>query len=82
MPEMPTLTVRKMTRRWGSCTKSGTVALNIDLIKVPLTFIDYVIVHELCHLKVHNHSPAFYRLLFRSMPDWKQRKERLDSFAI
>jgi predicted metal-dependent hydrolase len=82
MPEMPTLTVRKMTRRWGSCTKSGTIALNIDLIKVPLTFIDYVIVHELCHLKIHNHSPAFYRLLTRSMPDWRQRKERLESFAI
>jgi predicted metal-dependent hydrolase len=39
------------------------------------------IVHELCHLKIHNHSPAFYRLLTRCMPDWKQRKERLEAFV-
>ena len=82
MSEVPTVTVRKMTRRWGSCTRRGTITLNLDLVKVPLTFIDYVIVHELCHLKIHNHSPAFYKLLTRSMPDWRQRKERLESFAI
>jgi predicted metal-dependent hydrolase len=81
MPEAPTVTIRKMTRRWGSCTKKGIIALNIDLIKVPLTFIDYVIVHELCHLRIHNHSPAFYKLLTRSMPDWRQRKERLESLS-
>jgi len=81
MPAAPTVTIRKMTRRWGSCTKRGTINLNTDLIKVPLTFIDYVIVHELCHLKVHNHSPAFYKLLTRSMPDWRQRKARLESFV-
>jgi len=81
MPEAPMITVRKMTHRWGSCSKRGTITLNIDLIKVPLAFIDYVIVHELCHLKIHNHSPAFYRLLTRSMPDWRQRKQRLESFV-
>ena len=80
MSEVPMVTVRKMTRRWGSCT-SGTITLNLDLVKVPLTFIDYVIVHGLCHLKIHSHSPAFYKLLTRSMPDWKQRKERLESFV-
>ncbi len=81
MPEVPKVTVRKMTRRWGSCTRRGTITLNLDLIKVPLTFIDYVIVHELCYLKIHNHSPAFYQMLTRSMPDWRQRKERLESFV-
>jgi predicted metal-dependent hydrolase len=82
VPEIPTLIVRKMARRWGSCTKRGTITLNVDLIKVPRTFIDYVIVHELCHLRVHSHSPAFYRLLTRAMPDWRQRKERLGLIAI
>lgn len=81
LPEPPTLLVRPMTRRWGSCSKKGTITLNVDLVKVPLIYIDYVIVHELCHLKIHNHSPAFYRLLTRCMPDWRQRKERLEGFV-
>lgn len=82
VPEVPRVKVRKMSRRWGSCTKSGTITLNIDLVKVPLQFIDYVIVHELCHRKIHNHSPAFYKLLTRSMPDWRQRKEQLESLVV
>ena len=81
MPCVPPINVRKMTHRWGSCTKRGTITLNIELVKVPLVFIDYVVVHELCHLKIHNHSPDFYRLLTRSMPDWRQRKRRLESFV-
>jgi predicted metal-dependent hydrolase len=82
LPQKPRVSVRKMARRWGSCTKKGTVTLNIDLAKVPLAYIDYVIVHELCHLKIHNHSTAFYRLLARCMPDWEKRKQRLDKFAV
>jgi predicted metal-dependent hydrolase len=78
----PRLTVRKMTHRWGSCTKQGNILLNEDLVRVPVHCVDYVIVHELCHLRVHNHSDGFYRLLTRCMPDWQRRKERLESFVI
>jgi predicted metal-dependent hydrolase len=74
----PSMTIRKMTHRWGSCTPEGRIVLNRDLILAPVTCIDYVIVHELCHLKVRNHSPVFYKLLGRIMPDWAARKERLE----
>ena len=76
------LSVRPMKRRWGSCSSTGTITLNTDLVKTPLHCIEYVIMHELCHLRVHDHSPAFFRLLCRYMPDWKIRKKRLDSTVI
>lgn len=73
----PTLGIR-MTRRWGSCSKRGTIALSTELIKTPPHCIAYVIMDELCHLRVHDHGPGFYRLLGRCMPDWEDRKARLD----
>lgn len=80
--DSPPLQVRRMQRRWGSCTKARSITLNVELAKVPLMCIDYVIVHELCHLKIHNHNAAFYRLLKRCLPDWQQRKQRLDEFRL
>lgn len=77
IPE-PELRIRKMTRRWGSCTDKGTVTMNIDLVKVPTVCIDYVIVHELCHLRHKNHGPQFWRLLTTAMPDWEKRRALLD----
>lgn len=78
LADSPPVMIRKMTHRWGSCTADGRLVLNLDLILTPPTCIDYVITHELCHLKVRDHSPAFYRLLGRIMPDWGSRKERLE----
>lgn len=76
----PPLRLRKMKRRWGSCNRRGVVTLNTELVKLPPSLIDYVIVHELCHLYEFNHSTRFYRLLEQALPDWKQREVVLKQF--
>lgn len=64
--------------RWGSCFKDGTICLNLELIKAPKECIDYVIVHEMCHLLHHNHSTLFYRLLDKKLPKWRDSKDKLE----
>ncbi len=70
-----------MEKQWGSCSPAGRVSLNPALIKAPTHCVEYVMVHELCHLLEHNHSKRFYRLLDRHCPDWQERKQELDGLA-
>jgi predicted metal-dependent hydrolase len=77
----PEIRVRKMKRRWGSCS-GNKITFNTELVKTPIHCLDYVIVHEMCHLVYPNHSKEFYRLLRRIMPDFEKRKERLNRFII
>jgi predicted metal-dependent hydrolase len=74
--------VRKMKNRWGSCTPTGRIILNLDLIQVPIQCIDYIIMHELCHLAVMNHSSKFWQLLSQCMPDWEKRRQTLSRIEI
>src|SRR5690554_3479396 len=76
--EKPKLSIKQMQKRWGSLSSRGTITLNTNLIKAPKECIDYVVTHELCHLKHHNHSPDFYNLLSSIMPDWEKRKQKLE----
>jgi predicted metal-dependent hydrolase len=74
----PDIRLRKMSKRWGSCSKSGDILLNTALVKASVYCIDYVIMHELCHLKAHTHNNGYFKLLSKYMPDWEKRKERLE----
>ena len=80
--ERPALNIKPLVARWGSCSGSGTITLNLRLAQVPKPYIDYVIVHELCHLVEYNHSKRFYGLLDRAMPDWRERRRVLNEFQI
>ena len=80
--QKPQVVIRNMRSRWGSCTAKGKITLNFKLIQVPKRLIDYVIVHELCHTVVHAHNAEFYALLSRIMPDWEERREKLNSFEF
>jgi len=74
----PELTIRSMSKRWGSCTPNGKIILNLELIKAPKGSIEYVIIHELCHLIHHGHTKAFFDLQNQMLPDWKKWKDRLE----
>jgi predicted metal-dependent hydrolase len=78
----PSLQIRTMTSRWGSLSQSGTLTLNADLIKAPKECLEYVILHELCHLAHHDHSKQFYDLLEVCLPDWEKRKHKLELALI
>ena len=70
-----------MEAQWGSCSPSGAIHLNPALIRAPRHCIDYVITHELCHLREHNHSKRFYALLQKHDPYWGATKAELDRLA-
>lgn len=77
----PSLKLMTMKKQWGSCSNKGNLILNPHLVKAPKECIDYVILHELCHIAEHNHSEHFWRLLTQVMPNWKEVKARLDGMA-
>ena len=74
----PRLQIKRLKKRWGSLSAKGMLTLNTDLIRAPRECIDYVVAHELCHLRCKDHSPNFYRLLGKIMPDWQDRKHKLE----
>lgn len=76
--KMPTLRVRSMTSRWGSCMPAkGAITINTKLMERPLGCLEYVMLHEFCHLVHPNHSKDFYQLVEQFMPDWKAWKQLL-----
>lgn len=74
-----TIEIRKMNNRWGSCSTQGRILLNPELIKAPKACIEYVIIHELCHLVHRDHTKAFFDLQQKEFPEWKKWKNKLES---
>jgi len=81
LKQVPSISIRHMKKRWGSCSAHGRISLNWNLVKAPMECIDYVICHEICHLREHNHSKKFYALLDRHAPNWEPVKVKLDGMA-
>jgi predicted metal-dependent hydrolase len=69
--------IKNLKNRWGSLSKNGTVILNANLIKIPENIIDYIIIHELCHLLIQGHSRKFWYLLHKYVPDYQDKVEWL-----
>lgn len=76
----PPLALRRMRRRWGSCSRFGEITLNVDLVRLAPELIDYVIMHELCHIFEFNHGPRFYALQSQAVPDWRACEAWLKQF--
>ncbi len=76
--EPSSIVLRDMPTRWGSCTPKGKIILNPELIKAPKGCIEYVIIHELCHLVHHDHTQKFLDLQTKEMKDWEKWKMKLE----
>lgn len=76
------ISIKKMDRRWGYCTITGKIFLNPQLICAPRACIEYVIIHEMCHLVHRNHTKDFYALLEKEMPHWEKWKTKLERMMI
>lgn len=71
------ITIKNTTSRWGSCSSKGNLNFNYKIVLLPQELSDYIIVHELCHLAQMNHSPLFWKLVEKSIPDYKKIRKEL-----
>lgn len=74
--------IRDQRTRWGSCSTKGNLNFNYRLVFLPIELVDYVVVHELCHLIEFNHSPAFWAHVARAFPDHEARKNILRKLPV
>ena len=76
------ISVRNQTSVWGSCSYKGNLQFNYKLMHVPQKTMDYVVVHELCHLREHNHSARFWKLVAKTFPDYKTIRRSLHGYVM
>ncbi|MGN1114758.1 MAG: M48 family metallopeptidase [Oscillospiraceae bacterium] len=73
------VTIKNMKSRWGSCSSNGNISISFNIIFHDLECLEYVVIHELCHLKYMNHSKEFWNLVTKYCPDWKKIRKNLNS---
>jgi len=73
---------RKQKKRWGSCTPKNDIIINTEAMKLPYTLIDYLIVHEICHTRIKNHSKEFWAEVSKNLPNWKELDERMGGMRL
>jgi hypothetical protein len=74
--------IRRQKRRWGSCSRQGSIAINLSAGQLPAELLEYIVVHELCHLVHLDHSPRFYAFLEQLLPDHRQRQMQLRRYVL
>jgi hypothetical protein len=79
--EVGAVLMREQRRRWGNCDRSGLLRLNWRIIQAPRACIEYVVAHEVVHVRHPNHTPAFWAALGRVMPDYERRRARLKALG-
>lgn len=73
---------RRMEKRWGSCTPANNIILNLEAMKLPFTLIDYLIVHELCHTRIKNHTKEFWAEVSKHISNWKELDGRMAGMGL
>jgi predicted metal-dependent hydrolase len=74
--------IKNQTSRWGSCSRTGMLYFNYRIALIPPALADYIIVHELCHLLVFDHSVRFWQLVSKAIPDYKEQRKALRAYAV
>ena len=80
--EFGLLQFRKQTKRWGSCTPRNNIVINTEAVKLPFSLIDYLIVHELCHVRFKDHSKAFWKEVGKYLRNWKELDGRMRGMGM
>ncbi len=80
--EYKAIRIKNSKTRWGSCSRKGNLNFHYKIVDLPENLLDYLVVHELCHLKEMNHSAKFWQLVFREISDYKICRKKLKTFSL
>jgi predicted metal-dependent hydrolase len=74
--------LREMSKKWGSCSGRGNITLNTALCWLPYHLVEYIVVHELAHMRVFHHGPEFWEIVAQHIPDYEERERELNNYPV